>query len=202
MRVSAQILALAFASAICLSGPAAGFEGGGGGGSGSGSSARNRIQASFTIGEDGTISTGSGNAGGHGAPASDGHGGADADDGHGAPSGGHGEEVSNDNPRLVTLPTLVVPLSRDNHLTGYGFVTLRFVVASGFDHWDIREHAHFALDRLIRSSHSHSIATADGLAIDPVRAEEVWREALSAEFGEGVVDTLSFEVPDIRRVGR
>lgn len=204
MRVSAPIsaLALAFASAVCVTAPAfAGGGGGGGGGSGSGSSAGNRIQAGFTIGEDGTISTGSGNSGGHGAPADDGHG-APADDGHGAPSGGHGEEVSNDNPRLVTLPTLVVPLSRDNHLTGYGFVTVRFIVASGFDHWDIREHAHFALDRLIRSSHSNSIATADGLAIDPVRAEEVWREALSAEFGEGVVDTLSFEVPDIRRVGR
>lgn len=204
MRVSAPILALAFASAICLSAPVLASDGGGssGSGSGSGSSARNRIQAGFTIGEDGTISTGSGNSSGHGAPASDGHGAPAADDGHGAPSGGHGEAVSDDNPRLITLPTLVVPLSRDNHLTGYGFVTLRFVVASGFDHWDIREHAHFALDRLIRSSHSHSIATADGRNIDPVRAEEVWREALSAEFGEGVVDTLSFEVPDIRRVGR
>lgn len=202
MRVSA--LALAFASAVCLTAPAfaGGGGGGGGSGSGSGSSAGNRIQAGFTIGEDGTISSGSGNSGGHDALAGDGHGEPAADDEHGAASSGHGEEVSNDNPRLITLPTLVVPLSRDNHLTGYGFVTLRFVVSSGFDHWDIREHAHFALDRLIRSSHSHSIATADGLAIDPVRAEEVWREALSAEFGEGVVDTLSFEVPDIRRVGR
>ncbi|MBI1233131.1 MAG: hypothetical protein GC208_01330 [Alphaproteobacteria bacterium] len=202
MRVSA--LALAFASAVCLTAPAfaGGGGGGGGGGSGSGSSAGNRIQAGFTIGEDGTISTGSGNSGGHGAPADDGHGAPAADDGHGAPSGSAGEGIADDNPRMIALPTLVVPLSRDNHLTGYGFVTLRFVVASGFDHWDIREHAHFALDRLIRSSHSHSIATADGLNIDPVRAEEVWREALSAEFGEGVVDTLSFEVPDIRRVGR
>ncbi|MEN0652125.1 MULTISPECIES: hypothetical protein [Hyphobacterium] len=200
MRVSA--LALAFASAVCLTAPAFAGGGGGGGGSGSGSSAGNRIQAGFTIGEDGTISTGSGNSGGHGAPAGDGHGAPAADDGHGAPSGSPGEGIADDNPRMVSLPMLVVPLSRDNHLTGYGFVTVRFVVSSGFDHWDIREHAHFALDRLIRASHRNSIATADGLNIDAARAEEVWREALSEEFGAGVVDTMSFDVPDIRRVGR
>lgn len=205
MRVSAPIsaLALAFASAVCLTAPAfAGGGGGGGGGSGSGSSAGNRIQAGFTISEDGTITSGSGNSGGHGAPADDGHGAPAADDGHGAPSGGHGDEIADDNPRLVSLPTLVVPLSRDNRLTGYGFVTIRFLVASGHNTWDIRDHAHFALDRLIRASHTTPVSTEDGQSIDPVRAEEVWRAALAAEFGEGAVETLLFEVPDIRRVGR
>ena len=200
MRISALILAGLMATSLSAPALAGGGGGGGGGGSGSGSTAGNRIQAGFTINPDGTIDTGSGDSG-HGAPADDGHG-APADDGHGAPAGDHGEVIADDNPRMVSLPTLVVPLVRDNRLTGYGFVTVRFVVASGHDVWDIREHAHFALDALLRASHRTPVSTDDGSTIDRARAETVWRAAIAEQFGEGVVDTISFEVPDIRRIGR
>ena len=194
MRISALILAGLFSAALAA--PALASDGGGG----SGTSARNRIQAGFTISADGTIDTGSGDSG-HGASADDGHG-EPAADGHGAPAGDHDDAIADDNPRMVSLPTLVVPLVHDNRLTGYGFVTLRFVVASGHDVWDIREHAHFALDAVLRASHRTPVSTDDGRTIDPARADAVWRAAIAEQFGEGVVDTISFEVPDIRRIGR
>lgn len=204
MRVSALILVSV--CTLTLSAPALAGGGGGGGGSGgsaSGSTASNRIQAGFTIAEDGTITSGSGNSShgsGHGVSADDGHGEAAEDHGE-APAASEGE-IDPSHPRLVSLPALVVPLTQDNRLTGYGFVSVRFTVASGFDHWDIREHAHFALDAIIRASHRTPVSDETGETIDRTRAEQVWRAALSQEFGEGVVDRMTFEVPDIRRVGR
>tara|TARA_R110002073_G_scaffold37686_1_gene108564 strand:- start:124 stop:627 length:504 start_codon:yes stop_codon:yes gene_type:complete len=143
---------------------------------GDGSSSRNgnRIQAGFTLNDEGEVVT-------------------DDDDAH--------EEVV-DNPRTVILPAIATPLIVDNRLMGYAYTQVRFQVSDGHDAWDVRENAHYALDALIRASHRESIATEDGRSIDQELAIAIWMQALSDYYGPDVVENLMISTPDTRMLRR
>jgi hypothetical protein len=107
-------------------------------------------------------------------------------------------EGTTDDPRMVTLPTVVAPLSRDSRLTGFAFVQVRFRLRDGVDIWGARENAHYALDALVRAGHATSLARADGAGIDHRLAEQVWGEILREMYGANVIDTVEVVGDDTR----
>jgi len=113
----------------------------------------------------------------------------------------HGGEVTEDI-RSISLPTVVVPLSRNDRLTGFAFVTVAWRVGDGLDIWAARDKAHIALDALIRSAYATSLSNEDGTGVDWVRAEEVWVEALRSSIGENWVDKIELSGSDTRLLGR
>tara|TARA_R110002072_G_scaffold5008_2_gene33858 strand:+ start:2148 stop:2642 length:495 start_codon:yes stop_codon:yes gene_type:complete len=103
-----------------------------------------------------------------------------------------------DSPRVIILPAIVSPLISDNRLMGYAYMQVRMQVREGVDAWDVRENAHYALDAMIRASHRESITTEDGLSIDREVASRVWMQALADHFGANVVESLAISSPDTR----
>jgi len=153
--------------------------------SSSGDSDSNRFVLTFSRGGDDEPSEENHDETGHGEVAAD----------------AHGEEASEDN-RSISLPTVVVPLSRNDRLTGFAFVTVAWRVGDGIDIWAARDKAHIALDALIRSAHTTSLSDESGTGVDLVRAEEVWTEVLRATIGENWVDSIELSGSDTRLLGR
>jgi len=127
------------------------------------------------------------------------------DTGHGEEAeeeGGHGEEPAAEDVRSISLPTVVVPLSRNDRLTGFAFITVAWRVGDGVDIWAARDKAHIALDALIRSAHETSLSNEAGTGVDLARAEEIWTEVLRTSIGENWVDRIELSGTDTRLLGR
>ncbi|WP_394694557.1 hypothetical protein [Hyphobacterium sp.] len=108
--------------------------------------------------------------------------------------------VDDGDPRVISMPAIVVPLVSDHRLRGYAYVHPRLLVARGNQSRRVQENTHFALDRLIRASHRENLTDASGVTIDRERVREVWLEALAEYFGEGVIEQVSLATPDIRLI--
>jgi hypothetical protein len=107
-------------------------------------------------------------------------------------------DETTDDPRVITLPTVVAPLSRESRLTGFAFVQVRFRLRDGVDIWGARENAHYALDALVRAAHSTSLAREDGAGIDHDLAAQVWGDILRNMYGTNTIDTVEVVGDDIR----
>lgn len=108
--------------------------------------------------------------------------------------------VSDDNPRIVVMPAIVVPLIEHDRLRGYAYLHSRLLVAEGESTRDVIEHTHYALDRLIRASHRTNLTDASGENVDIDRTTQVWMDTLEEYFGEGVIARLAIMTPDTRLI--
>jgi len=108
--------------------------------------------------------------------------------------------VDEGNPRVISMPAIVVPLVVDHRLRGYAYIHPRLLVAQGNPTRHVQQNTHFALDRLIRASHRTNLTAESGDALDDERVREVWLEALAEYFGEGVIERVALATPDIRLI--
>lgn len=108
--------------------------------------------------------------------------------------------VSDDSPRVIVMPAIVVPLVTDNSLRGYAYIHSRLLVASRNSPQNVQERTHFALDRLIRVSHRLNLTAEGGVSLDVDRTREAWLEALTEYFGAGVIENLAISPPDVRLI--
>jgi len=108
--------------------------------------------------------------------------------------------VSDDSPRVIVMPAIVVPLVTDNNLRGYAYIHSRLLVAPRNSPQNVQERTHFALDRLIRVSHRLNLTAEDGVSLDVDRTREAWLEALTEYFGAGVIENLAISPPDVRLI--
>lgn len=106
--------------------------------------------------------------------------------------------VDEASPRVISLPSIVVPLVVDHRLQGYAYIHSRLLVAQSSRARNVQANTHYALDRLIRASHRSNLTAESGDTIDVERMREVWLEALAEHFGEGVVERIAITPPDIR----
>lgn len=166
-------LILAFTALSLIASPAA-FAGGGGGGGGSGgsSSSGNLIDIDWNQGE------------------------GSYEEAHYSLIEALG--VDEGNPRVVVIPAIVVPLVVDNRLTGYAYIHSRVLVAEGQRTSAVVDNVHFALDRLVRASHSTNLTAESGDTVDIDRTIDVWMATLSDHFGEGVIERMAIMTPDVR----
>ena len=115
------------------------------------------------------------------------------------PAHGAGDaEEDEEDPRSFTIPTVVAPLQRDGHLTGYAYVQIRVRVADGQNIWSVREDAHYALDAAVRASFRNSVSNPEGTDLDAGRAVAVWRAALIEHYGPQAIDRVEIRQADIR----
>tara|TARA_R110000868_G_scaffold2321_1_gene17185 strand:+ start:41062 stop:41571 length:510 start_codon:yes stop_codon:yes gene_type:complete len=112
------------------------------------------------------------------------------------------EEEAVDDPRVFTLPAVVAPLSYNGRLTGYAYVRVRVRAAAGQNIWTMQEHAHYALDAMVRAAGRISLTTADGAELDHELATEVWTRVLREYYGADAVDTVQVVGDDRRMFGR
>ncbi|BDW99525.1 hypothetical protein [Maricaulis maris] len=108
------------------------------------------------------------------------------------------EAEEEEDPRSFTIPTVVAPLQRDGHLTGYAYVQIRVRVADGQNIWSVREDAHYALDAAVRAAFRNSVSNAEGTDLDAGRAVDVWRAALIEHYGAQAIDRVEIRQADIR----
>lgn len=108
------------------------------------------------------------------------------------------EAEEEEDPRSFTIPTVVAPLQRDGHLTGYAYVQIRVRVADGQNIWSVREDAHYALDAAVRAAFRNSVSNAEGTDLDAGRAVDVWRAALVEHYGAQAIDRVEIRQADIR----
>jgi hypothetical protein len=108
------------------------------------------------------------------------------------------EAEEEEDPRSFTIPTVVAPLQRDGHLTGYAYVQIRVRVADGQNIWRVREDAHYALDAAVRAAFRNSVSNAEGTDLDAGRAVDVWRAALIEHYGAQAIDRVEIRQADIR----
>jgi hypothetical protein len=108
--------------------------------------------------------------------------------------------VDDGDPRVISMPAIVVPLVTDHRLQGYAYIHPRLLVARGNQPRRVQENTHFALDRLIRASHRENLTDETGEMIDRERVREVWLTALEEYFGEGVIEQVALATPDIRLI--
>ena len=175
MRVLKAIL-LALALCVPTSMPAHALGGGGGGGDGdkpSGSGSSNRMFLTFSLF------------------------GGNSDDEHAEEDGERDED-----PRVILMPAVVVPLSVDDRLSGFAYVHLRVRLQDGANIWDVRENLHYALDQLVRAGHRTNLSNEDGTGLDFERAEEVWTGTLGTFYGAAALDWVEVSSADTRLVRR
>lgn len=175
MRVlKASLLALALCFPASM--PAHALGGGGGGGGGdkpSESSSSNRMFLTFSL---------------FGGNSDD----EEAED----------EAERDEDPRVILMPAVVVPLSVNDRLSGFAYVHLRVRLQDGADIWDARENLHYALDQLVRAGHRANLSNADGTGLDHERAEEVWTGTLGNFYGGNALDWVEVSSADTRLVRR
>lgn len=106
--------------------------------------------------------------------------------------------VDEGSPRVISMPSIVVPLVVNHRLQGYAYIHSRLLVAQGGQARNVQTNTHFALDRLIRASHRANLTAESGDTIDLERMRAVWLEALAEQFGDGIVERVAFAPPDIR----
>lgn len=105
-----------------------------------------------------------------------------------------------DDPRVIILPTVVVPMSNNSRLTGFAFLRVHWRVGDNVDIWAARGRAQFALDALVRTGYGNVLSNESGTAIEHDRAAELWAETLVDLFGESWVDTVEVVGNDMRLV--
>ena len=112
------------------------------------------------------------------------------------------EDVSDgiEDPRVIFLPIVVVPMSRGPRLTGFAFLQVRWRVGDNVDIWAARGRAHLALDALVRTGYENVLSDETGTAIDHERAAEIWTATLVELFGQAWVDTVDVRGNDMRMV--
>jgi hypothetical protein len=109
-------------------------------------------------------------------------------------------EEGPDDPRVIILPTVVVPMSNNSRLTGFAFLQVRWRVGDSADIWAARGQAQFALDALVRTGYGNVLSNDTGTAIEHERAAEIWAETLVELFGDAWVDTVEVVGNDMRMV--
>lgn len=174
-------LVLAICLALALQPGAFALSGGGGGGGGSSS------------GGHGSSSSGTGNR----ILMLFNRTGDDADQAEEEP-----ESSADDDPRVFTLPALVVPLSSDGRLTGFAYVHVRVRAADGQNIWTMQENAHYALDALVRAAYRIPVSTPDGRSLDRERAAAEWTAVLRELYGSRAVERIEIRSADTRLLNR
>ena len=112
------------------------------------------------------------------------------------------EAAVEDDPRVFTLPAVVAPLSVNGRLTGYAYVRVHVRAGDGQNVWTMQEHAHYALDAMVRAASRISLATADGSELDHELASQVWTQVLRDYYGAGAIETVQVSGDDRRMIGR
>lgn len=112
------------------------------------------------------------------------------------------ESERDEDPRVILMPAVVVPLSVNDRLSGFAYVHLRVRLQDGANIWDARENLHYALDLLVRAGHRANLSNADGTGLDFERAEEVWTGTLGEFYGGNALDWVEVSSADTRLVRR
>lgn len=112
------------------------------------------------------------------------------------------DDEDDDDPRFMSLPAVVAPLSRNGRLQGFAYVHMRMRVREGSDAWEARSNAHYALDALIRAAHRTPLANEEGTGLDIHLAAEIWAQTLRDYYGEDVVDLVEIRSADTRLLER
>lgn len=94
--------------------------------------------------------------------------------------------TSSENPRVIDIPTMVMPAFHEGRLQNYLFVSVQLVAGEGVSAWRLRERTHYMRDAMIRASHRRSVS----LPNDPTRIDvELAREIMA----EGLADVVSLD---------
>ncbi len=108
--------------------------------------------------------------------------------------------TSSENPRVIDIPTMVMPAFRNDHLENYLFVTVRLVASEGVSHWRLRERTHYMRDAMIRAAHRTSVADPnDPTRLDMEAAREVMQEGLDEVLEPGSIERVEIIGVDTRR---
>ncbi len=93
----------------------------------------------------------------------------------------------------VDIPVVVVPISIDERLVNYAFVSIRVVLDKSVDAWKMRTSSHFMRDAVVRASHKHAFGKKGmRTELDKERAIQIVRQAILPWVNEEQIDHIEF----------
>ncbi len=112
-----------------------------------------------------------------------------------------GGAVEEKDPREVELPTIIMPISRNERLVNYLFVTFRMKLSPKADPWKIRDDAHYGRDALVRIVHKVDMTDPENLKdFDRSKIESDIIPAMEKVYGKGVIEKMWPEYLDSQKV--
>jgi len=103
-----------------------------------------------------------------------------------------------DCPRNVDVHALAIPVTDNNRLAGYGYVTPRLCLARGVRETRVRENLHHIVDALLRVAHEHPFVLDGEGGFDTLASHEHLFAAAEAVAGQGTVERMILLGGDIR----
>lgn len=98
----------------------------------------------------------------------------------------------------VRSAPLVVPVTRDERLVGYAFVTPRFCLARGVNRFQFDDRMHFIVDQMIRAAHRTPFTLDEAAAISDADTNSALLAAASSIIGADRVERLDLLGSDLR----
>lgn len=108
------------------------------------------------------------------------------------------EQMSN---KTIDLSGLVLPVERDGKLINYLFVSAIVNIASGYDHWEVREHAHVYRDLILKEAHKAPVGLeGHAMELDVAAFEAIIRKVFDGQLGPGSVDKVEVMAVDSQKI--
>lgn len=98
----------------------------------------------------------------------------------------------------VRSAPLVIPVTRNQRLVGYAFVTPRFCLARGVNRFQFDDRMHFIVDQMIRAAHRTPFTLNEESALAETDTNAALLAAAAAIIGEDRVERLDLLGSDLR----
>lgn len=101
-------------------------------------------------------------------------------------------------PNYALSAMLALPVTQDDALVGYTFVTPRLCLARGVNEFAVTEQMHFIIDAMVRAAHSEPVRLNPDRSLDRQASQAAMKAAADAIIGEGRLEALILRGDDLR----
>lgn len=101
-------------------------------------------------------------------------------------------------PNEVRSAPLVIPVTQNERLVGYAFVTPRFCLARGVNRFQLDDRMHFIVDQMVRAAHQTPFTLDEEAEMAEAQTNAALLAAASTIIGENRVDRLDLLGSDLR----
>lgn len=103
--------------------------------------------------------------------------------------------------KAVDLSGLVVPVELDGKLVNYLFVSIKVVISSKYNQWDVREQAHVYRDKILRVMHKDTVGVEGRpMELDEEKFRRLIKEVFDETLGVESVDKIEIVAVDSQKI--
>ncbi len=93
---------------------------------------------------------------------------------------------------------IVIPVTHDEFLVGYAFITPRFCFSRGVNRFQVVNRMHFIFDGMVRAAHRTPFVRIDNETVDQSATNEALLAAARSVVGDGRLERIDLLGSDVR----